>query len=744
MSTFYDCLEICLSSRQGKKPPLAVCIGWEGDPDDWEDRELYSLVVPPGWRVQWVDFEAWADWTPPPDEDGLLLVAPVVRTGAAATASDLGVDGWKEDPPLLTAALLRAVRRARPGQRIAALIPDDSFAASYPEPREHLLREADLILLAEAEETWRRELGIDDLSRVALLCIERRAADAKRQPSRFLRLPRRSDSMQIAEELRALFRLGGGQTDHGFVQREAIETRRPLRVAAHDPARLERQRHLRSLGEVRMLGDLGRLFVGWHRPSNSSGPEPVDGVPVLTGRDIATGVALDYADVRRVVRPARRAVLAAGDLCVPVEARRGEPLRVHVVEHDELPLVAANTVIAIRPRDELDTATIQFLVDYLRSPRAAALLAHETSGRPHLDASQLAQLPVPMPDDTLLSALADLRATERQLDEWAAEVSNAIAGVLGEDAAEAGVIQLRSTGQLLRHRVTAARQLDDLGYRIRNLFPFPVALPWRRAQTANADLEGYQGILECAESLTGYLAVLSILLSRDLELELGAVRGLRNGLATTDHGISMTEWTEIVREVAGKRVARTASAATPFVELTELMLDGGDAYEALRDLTQMRNDLSHNRGPKGGQVPGSFSEALERLVELYEACEWLIEYPVRLVEDTTWDSYGQSGRYRYRELTGDHYLIRPRTAATTDPTLNKGRLYVTDRTEKMHLVSPLILWHECDHCNLPSAFFLDAFDRKARSCRMRAMDHHHTIQRVDVVEPLVSLGVLPA
>lgn len=206
----------------------------------------------------------------------------------------------------------------------------------------------------------------------------------------------------------------------------------------------------------------------------------------------------------------------------------------------------------------------------------------------------------------------------------------------------------------------------------------------------------------------------------------------------------MSEWTEIVREVAGKEVAKTATATTPFVELTELMVGGSDAYDALRDLTNMRNGLSHGRGPKGAQIPGAFDDAFERLQELYQSCEWLVDYGVRLIEETAWDSYTETGCYRYRELMGDHYLVLQRTAATLQPTLNKGRLYVTDRAAEMHLISPLILWHECDHCHLPSAFFLDAFDRKTRICRMRAMDHNHTIHRADVVEPLVSSGLIPA
>ena len=130
---------------------------------------------------------------------------------------------------------------------------------------------------------------------------------------------------------------------------------------------------------------------------------------------------------------------------------------------------------------------------------------------------------------------------------WASEVDAASQGVLADTADDTGILQLRSQGQLLRQRVAAARQVDDLEHRVRNLFPFPVALPWRIATTASRDLEGYQRILECAESLTGYLGVLSVLLARLLDHELGSVRSLREKIVSTPHGVTMSDWTAIVR-----------------------------------------------------------------------------------------------------------------------------------------------------------------------------------------------------
>ncbi len=195
--------------------------------------------------------------------------------------------------------------------------------------------------------------------------------------------------------------------------------------------------------------------------------------------------------------------------------------------------------------------------------------------------------------------------------------------------------------------------------------------------------------------------------------------------------------------MAGKNVAKKATADMPLVELTEFLRAGDPAEDALLALTNMRNDNAHNRGPRGSQVAPAFDQALQYLQELYGTCEWLIDYPVRLVEDVNWDSYSESGVYRFRELMGDHYLVPQRSQATETPALDRGRLYIRDRTGKLLLLSPLVLWHECNYRHLPSAFVLDAFDANQGSCCLRATDHNHTVVRTDVVRPFTSLGVLP-
>jgi hypothetical protein len=732
-----DAIPIALGG-DAEAEPLAVCFGRSED----EMNQLAGRLVPDGWkRKDIVDADPLTRCSHLSLERCLFLVAPFI---AAQRTRDLRNDGWRvARVPLPAALLLRAALSAQPGQLIAAVVPQSAFTGRPNDARQRLLSVADIHLLIESEGGgWATDLGLHASAPVTLLCVARRADEAAPRPARFFKLPQDQSGADVKAELVRLAMQDGGRTAHGYVVRDVLDSARPLLYSAFDPARQERLADLRNIGEVVVLRDFARVTRGainTHRHATRLGDA---GVPVLSARDIIAAGQIDLTESQKLSQADQAELLQAGDICIAGIQTQGGTLHVKVVEDGNLPLAANQTVLVVRPSEELDLRQRKFLVDYLGSARAAALLAHDLAGGFHIAVDQLAGLHVPLPDETLLSAIDELHGAERQLREWTADVDEAIKSMLGDLAADVSILDLRSTGQLLRQRVAAARQLDEPSYRIRNLFPLPVALPWRRAQTGGRDLESYVAILECAEALTGYLAVLSIMLATELNHKLGSIGTLCEKLTGTTHGASMGDWTAIVREVTGKAVTNRASATTPFVELTELIVDDSRASTVLSTLADMRNDQSHKRGPKGGEIPAAVDDAKSLLEELYEACQWLCDYPVRLISETRWDSYAQEGRYTFQQLIGDHYLVPLQEAKTPISTLNAGALYVVDRADEMHLMSPLVFWHECESCGVPSAFFLDGFDVERSACRMRAMDHNHVITRTDVVGPLAQLGLL--
>lgn len=214
---------------------MAIWIGDEGDPDF--DR-IYVALTPEGWRHEWLPYEEWSHWTPPAAEDRLLIVEPWKRVELTQTPQ-LQQDGWRGAPALPAAALLHAVRRAQPGQRLAALVPDSSFAMSYPEPREQLLDAADLLLLAEGAGILdNATLGIHNAFRLALICVERRSDAAAAGPSRFLRIPRHADPQTVDREVRALLKQGRLITDSSsasrWIQHGRCSSRRTILCGSND------------------------------------------------------------------------------------------------------------------------------------------------------------------------------------------------------------------------------------------------------------------------------------------------------------------------------------------------------------------------------------------------------------------------------------------------------------------------------------------------------------------------------
>ena len=178
----------------------------------------------------------WAD-SPPADPRMLLLASFVSTRDFGVGAARWSEDGWRGANTLAAVLLLRAVLRAQPGQRIAAIAPSNAFALSYDAPRRRLLAAANVHLVAESDGAWAEELGMHSAFRLSLFCFERRADSDQPEPSRFLTVPRHSEPGALAQELKALLRQGGGRTDHGYVERDPLDAARPLQYAAFDPVR---------------------------------------------------------------------------------------------------------------------------------------------------------------------------------------------------------------------------------------------------------------------------------------------------------------------------------------------------------------------------------------------------------------------------------------------------------------------------------------------------------------------------
>ncbi len=562
------------------------------------------------------------------------------------------------------------------------------------------------------------------------VCLERRSDGSGAGRAYVLRVS--PDPAEAIARVEAT--LSGGPVDGLVVRPHGTDASRPLRVDAQDTPQDEPARRERLSAYVEILP--GRPPA----PGHSSAGTAVG----LLKPDLLMTATIDPDSLEAVATPDDAALLRTGDVCIGAwRGRTATPLLVRRIAGDDPPLVPDSNVLTLRPRPGTDGRFMSFLAQHLRTAAAArAFMPPDPDGQ-RLKPQDIGDIEVPVPDETVLSTIDDMRATQVQLERWSVELAEALNALLGAADEHLSVVELRSIGQRVRQRIAAGKQLDDLQHRVRTLFPLPMALPWRRAQTAPANLEGYQTILECAEAATAYLAALGIMLARSEKLELPPLKQVRERLQMKGHGVGFGDWATIVEHVAGSGFRRKIARTAVCYELTEFLTAGSQAAIALASLAHRRNDLAHGRGPKGASAKEACIDAMSELEALFAACEWVAEYPLRLVLETRWDDFTNSGSYTFKELAGDQYLVPAVTEPTTWPKLNRDRLYIRGRTGDLYLLSPLVEWRECPDCRIPSAFVLDSFDRTSQVCRLAAIDHSHSFRSEDVVRPLIALGLLP-
>jgi hypothetical protein len=299
-----------------------------------------------------------------------------------------------------------------------------------------------------------------------------------------------------------------------------------------------------------------------------------------------------------------------------------------------------------------------------------------------------------------------------------------------------------TSGRRTRQRQNAAERQDDLSYRVQTQFPHPVAYRWRTVAAAKADLEGYLHVLECAEVLACYLALVGITMAQHVGEEIGYLESMRDRVAH-GRGTNLGDWIAILREVRDSKSFRQLPDDTPFYEVMRFMPDDGQADQALTSLKKRRDDQAHGKGPRGDAVKPEFEEAKNDLLDFLDAAEFLSEYPLRYIERTRADTIENRLTYWYRDVMGDHPLV-PVKSNTVDPkTLEAGSLYLVDRSGTMHLLRPLLDRRRCPVCGTWSTFYLDSYLDDQDACVLKSMEHSHTTTDEDIYGAFQKVGILP-
>lgn len=542
----------------------------------------------------------------------------------------------------------------------------------------------------------------------------------------------------VIKDLQRLSRQGGGATEFGYVLRGGIPANTPWLFDRHHPNYRRHMEDLGQFGEIRSLGELVDIRLGFHISEQVNllvpSHETSKGIPVIEGRDIGADNVLRTEDSRYRALPekAQPHQLQAGDICLRAIIGSDQKLKAAQIQAEMLPLVANNTILILRPKPEVNV-DVDFLTAYLQSDHVVhALRAQGIAQR--LYAQSLAEIPVPVQDEEVRTVLHDLRSAARTLSEWQGEADAALRSLFdfksARDAARDARAHLLETGRRVRQRERAARQIDDLSYRLRIGLPHPLAYRWRLAETAQPILEGYRDVLECAEIGACYLALIVLVMMREVGEPVGHLAEMADRLTNRGRGTNFGDWVTILREARDKKRLRQITNI-PFYEVARF-LDNPVVDNAFSRLKQNRDDYSHGRGPSGAEIPIRVKESLADLRTVLEAVEFLSEYPLRYVEETRRDSITGITRYHYREIMGDHVLVPVLETETTAAEVEAHSLYLVDRQGELHLIRPFLTRQECPECRRWEIFFLDRFDQRQEKCMLKSMEKGHAFASAEM------------
>ncbi|MFD4170503.1 restriction endonuclease [Streptomyces albidoflavus] len=456
------------------------------------------------------------------------------------------------------------------------------------------------------------------------------------------------------------------------------------------------------------------------------------------GRDGSIAEPDAEADIWRDDVP-ERFHLRAGDILLS-EVVTGRP-KAACVQESDLPAAAAGSVYVLRPKSALSPEHTRLILAFLRS-ESVARLAYGDFGRSRIRRADLSPLELPEPDEALATALNELDSAGLRMRRWSAE-ANALAGSVFEteqslDEARRSIIE---AGQLIRLRAEAAGELDDPDYTVRTRFPYPVALRLREAEArrSTGDLEpAYGAVLDAAETLLAYTALVAGALARDAAIDLSSLGLLQRKLAGTAGGPGLGEWTAILQEVAGAKKRRGLNPDHPLHELANLA-PAGEAQQARSRLAARRNDKAHGRMPDVVELPQALQEASDDLALLVSRARFLADLPLIHVTSVVWDAFRRQASISYRRLMGDHPVVPTLTMHYPSNAVETGSLYVVGRDHHLYLLRPFLTCEVCETCRTWSTFH---GDKVKGQLVQKSLEHgHHYAYRADA-EVLRQTGLM--
>lgn len=484
-------------------------------------------------------------------------------------------------------------------------------------------------------------------------------------------------------------------------------------------------RALLNIWESAELGDLFEIKLGARFERDSSAFK--NKLPILRGRDIRPGIATkDLEKFASVNQPNVAHSILKGDLLIQ---RIGDTPKVIMADETLKGAIPGDTVILLRAKTE--NVPVESILLYLNSKAGAYALRASASGSSTvmtLSARGLASVNLPIPPVDITRRLRSAQEKENLLREQADGIA----------AVRQATLLVESSEDLERHlldletRVNAAFATMDAGkqfpHQIRNLYPYPLAFPYRLLAGFVNKRELYEEQLRVAEGLLAFVA--------SLELSLCKAAGAQHRVNLKDlwkGGASAGKW-QLAAELAGGALSDVKNDVLA-TALADLWRSGGkkNNFRGLtKDFVERRNAWHHKKAGRP-ETEEEFDDACpelqEKLDEALQALNFLIGFPIQLVCDSALDVRTGKSLLSTLKCMGDHPGF---TQGKFESAVPRPRdvLFVERPGNDWVQLYPLIAAHPCPKCRTREIFFVDRVDVSAQgpSAILKSFEKNHEVE----------------
>lgn len=273
---------------------------------------------------------------------------------------------------------------------------------------------------------------------------------------------------------------------------------------------------------------------------------------------------------------------------------------------------------------------------------------------------------------------------------------------------------------------------DELEYRITSSYPFPIAFGFRSLMSVVDHRDLYREQLRIAENILAFLASVSLALLREQDRQRAEI-DLKEYWRS---GISPGDWKDIVRRCSKVFAAYEDDPLASGISNLNIRSEKKGFGHDVAKLIQAKNDYKHDRGPTVSEdIAEASREIQERLKRCMEKLSFLSEYPIRQVEDFNVSRTGDQFYLKCLRYMGDHPSF-PQEEVVFHKGLRRGDLFLDIDGHNWVPLYPFILPMVCSHCKARETYFVDLWDQRRGTVRMKSFERGHTMSNTGVAETL--------